>query len=265
MGLLQALAQWFADPAHWQGPDGIPTRVAEHIQISLLSVVVATLLALPAGFFVGHTGRGAFATISLANVGRAVPSFALMSMIFPIGAAFFAGTQYIGFGFEFLPTFLAMTLLAIPPILTNTYVGVREVDRELVEAARGMGMRGLEILRRVEIPLALPVVLAGLRTAAVQVVATATLGAVLGLGGLGRYIIDGIASRENAQLLAGVVLVALLALVTESAFAVLQRRATSPGLRSERIAGRRPAWVGPGQAPAPVGPGGITGGVTGTS
>ena len=223
MEFLSSVAAWLADPLHWQGPDGIPTRVVEHVQISALSVVVATAIAVPAGLLIGHTGRGGTVAIGLANIGRAVPSYAVLVMILPI-------SLQAGLGLSFVPTFAAMTLLAIPPILTNTYVGLREVDRDLLEAARGMGMRGGQILRGVEIPLAMPVIFAGLRTAAVQVVATAALGALIGLGGLGRYIVDGIARREMDRLFVGALLVALLAIATELLFSALQRQTVSRGL-----------------------------------
>jgi osmoprotectant transport system permease protein len=227
MDALVAALGWLADPVHWSGPDGIPNRVFEHLTISIASVVVACLIAIPIGLWIGHTGRRAFIAINLANVGRAVPSYAVMAMILPISLTI--SPQY---GLAVIPTFLAMTLLAIPPVLVNTYAALREVDRDLIEAARGMGMRELQVLRRVEIPIGLPIIIGGIRTAAVQVVATTTLGAVFGYGGLGRYLIDGIARREFDRLFAGVILVAGLALLTEFGIALLQRRLTSLGLRA---------------------------------
>jgi osmoprotectant transport system permease protein len=224
--LLDGLA-WLVAPEHWTGADGIPTRLIEHLTISGVSLLVAVLVALPLGLFIGHTGRGALLAVNVANIGRAVPSYAVLVMILPISLRFFPQSG----GLDFIPTFGAMTLLAIPPIVINAYAGLREVDRELVEAARGMGMRERQILRRVELPLALPVVLGGLRTASVQVIATATLGAIVALGGLGRYIIDGIARREYDRMVAGVILVAALAIAVELAFIAFQRLAVSPGLR----------------------------------
>lgn len=224
--LLDGLA-WLVAPEHWTGADGIPTRLIEHLTISGVSLLVAVLIALPLGLFIGHTGRGALLAVNVANIGRAVPSYAVLVMILPISLRFFPQSG----GLDFIPTFGAMTLLAIPPIVINAYAGLREVDRELVEAARGMGMRERQILRRVELPLALPVVLGGLRTASVQVIATATLGAIVALGGLGRYIIDGIARREYDRMVAGVILVAALAIAVELAFIAFQRLAVSPGLR----------------------------------
>ena len=217
---------WLLDPTHWTGVDGIPARLFEHVTISAAAVLVACLVAMPVGLWIGHTGRRAFVAINAANVGRAVPSYAVMAIILPVSLA--VSPEY---GLALIPTFLAMTLLAIPPILVNTYAGLREVDRDLIEAARGMGMREMQVLRRVELPIALPIIVGGIRTAAVQVVATATLGAVFGYGGLGRYLIDGIARRDFDRLFAGVVLVAGLALVTEFAIALVQRRLTSAGLR----------------------------------
>ena len=246
MDFVNSVVAWFADPAQWQGPDGIPQRLLEHVAMSAVSVLVASLVALPAGLFIGHTGRGAALVVNLANIGRAVPSYAILVLVFPL-ALRAQVNDFAGFGFGSFPTFVAMTLLAIPPIVTNTYVGLRSVDTDLLEAARGMGMRGSQILRWIEIPLGLPVILAGLRTAAVQVVATATLGAVIAWGGLGRYIVDGIARRENQLLFGGALLVALLAIATDLAFGLLQRRMVSRGLTREA----RP-YMEPGQAPRPA-------------
>lgn len=230
---LVGVFTWLTDPTHWTGADGIPTRLLEHISISAVAVVVACLIAIPIGLWIGHTGRRAFIAINLANVGRAVPSYAVMAMILPISLSFSPDL-----GLSVIPTFLAMTLLAIPPVLVNTYAALREVDRDLIEAARGMGMREGEVLRSVEIPIGLPIIVGGIRTAAVQVVATATLGAVFGYGGLGRYLIDGIARRDFDRLFAGVVLVAGLALLTDLGLALVQRRLTSAGLRAATDAPR---------------------------
>lgn len=245
MDLILGALGWLADPVHWQGPDGIPTRLWEHVAISAASVAVAVLIALPIGLWIGHTGRFAFLAVNIANIGRAIPSYGAMAMIWPISLAI--SPEY---GLNLIPTFGAMTLLAIPPILVNAYAGVREVDRDLVEAARGMGMRERQVLGRIELPIALPVAVGGIRTAAVQVVATTTLGAVLGLGGLGRYLIDGIARRDFERLWAGVILVAAVAIATEVALGSLQRGLTARGLR-RRSDGRYgdvadvPAAVGP--------------------
>jgi osmoprotectant transport system permease protein len=229
MDLVNAIGQvvaWLTDPAHWTGPDGIPMRLWEHMTLSLAAVGVALLVALPIGIYIGHTRRGEVIAINLANVARAIPSYAVMVMALPLTLALDPRN-----GLTTYPILIAMILLAIVPILVNAAAGVRDIDPELVEAARGMGMREGEVLRRVELPLALPVIVGGVRTSAVQVVATVALGAILGYGGLGRYLVDGIARREYDRLWAGVVLVALLSIATELGLALLERRLTSPGQR----------------------------------
>jgi osmoprotectant transport system permease protein len=244
---FSGLLDWLTDPANWSGPEGIPTRVLEHVEISLISVAIAVAIALPAGLLIGHTRRGEFLTVSVANLGRAIPSFAILSIVFQVII-----NVRPRLGFTIIPTVIALVLLAIPPILTNTYVGVQAVDQDTVEAARGMGMRGGQVLRSLELPLAAPLIMAGTRTAAVAVVATATLAALIGGGGLGRYIIDGFAQGNGPMVLAGAVLVAILAIFTELVFAGLERaiapRLSSRGKRrrSERVAPPRPddGWSG---------------------
>jgi osmoprotectant transport system permease protein len=216
MNVLVAAAAWLLDPRHWQGSDGIPIRVAEHLEITVVSVGVAALIALPIGLYLGHTGRAGFIAINVANVGRALPSLALLAFALPIAFA-------LGLGLGFWPTFLAMVPLAIPPIVTNSYVAIRGTDHDLVEAARGMGMGELQVLWNVELPAGLPIVLAGVRTATVNVVATATLGALVAGGGLGRYIVDGLALQDYERLVVGAFLVAVLAVGTELAGAWLER------------------------------------------
>ncbi|MGH2489913.1 MAG: ABC transporter permease [Candidatus Limnocylindria bacterium] len=227
MTLIADVVRWFADPAHYQGSDAVQTRIFEHLAVSGLAVVVGLLVALPIGLYLGHTGRFAFVAINVANVGRAIPSLAAIALAIPV-----AGTLLgIAHGLGFWPTLFALIPLAIPPILTNAYVAVRGVDRDVVEAARGMGVSEAGILRRIELPLALPLALAGIRTAAVNVIATATLGALVAFGGLGRYIVDGLALQEHDRLFAGALLVALLAIVVEVAFGKFERSAVSPGIR----------------------------------
>ncbi len=216
MTFLASVAAWLADGAHWQGNDGIPIRVFEHLELSALAVAVAAAAALPLGLYLGHTGRASFVAINVANVGRAIPSLAMLVF------ALIVSIQ-IGLGLGFWPTLFAMIPLAIPPILTNAFVAIRTTDRDIVEAARGMGMRELQVLRAVELPAGLPIVLAGLRTASVNVVATATLGALVAGGGLGRFIVDGLALQEYERLFAGALLVALLAVGIEVGFGTLER------------------------------------------
>ncbi|MDQ2912385.1 MAG: ABC transporter permease [Chloroflexota bacterium] len=225
MSLLVDLARWFTDPANWQGSHGIPVRILEHIELSGLSVLVAVVFAMPIALYLGHTGRAGFIAINVANIGRALPSLALLAFGLVIAISF-------GLGLGFWPTVFALVPLAIPPILTNTYVAVREVDRDVVDAARGMGLSEEQILRSIEIPLGLALMLAGIRTAAVNVVATATLGALVAGGALGRFIVDGLALQEYDQLMAGALLVALLAVVTEVSFSAVERATVPPGMRA---------------------------------
>lgn len=239
MELVGEVGGWFADPANWSGRDAIPLRLFEHIVLSLAAIGVALLVALPLALYIGHTGRGAFLAISLTNIGRALPSYALLVILFGffLGRSSDLGVVTNG------PTVLAMIALALPPIVTNGYAGLRNVDRDLIEAARGMGMSGVQLLRRVELPLALPVLLVGVRIASVQVIATAALGAVIGGGGLGRYIVQGLARFDDARLIAGALMVIGLALLSEAFFVWLQRRTTSPRLGDASLGGAqaRPA------------------------
>jgi osmoprotectant transport system permease protein len=229
MEFLGSVLEWFADPVNWSGRDGIPVRLGEHLGLSGLPLLIAVAIALPVGLSIGHTGRGASVAINLSNVGRAVPTLAILVIAWMLLGLPLAELGLRREAAE-ITTIIAMVALAVPPIVTNTYVGLAEVDRDLVEAGRGMGMTGPQILLRVELPIALPVVLAGVRTAAVQVVATATLGAVVATGGFGRYLIDGIAQLKYQEMFAGAILVGLLAIATELAFAWLQRRTLSPGI-----------------------------------
>jgi len=211
MDFLHGVLLWFTDGAHWQGSDGIPTRLAEHLQLSVESVVIGALIALPIGIALGHYGRFGNLAISVSNVGRAIPSYGLLVIAFTL----------LGFGNG--PIVLALTALAIPPMVTNSYVALSEVDPDIKEAARGMGYRELAQLLRIELPLSVPLIMAGVRTSAVQVVATATVAALVAGGGLGRYIIDGFAQFDYTKLFAGALLVALLALSTEVSLSALER------------------------------------------
>jgi osmoprotectant transport system permease protein len=217
---------WLADPANWTHPrNGILLRLWEHVSLSAAALVAALAIALPVGLAIGHSGRGAGAVIAVTNIGRAVPSLGWLGLVYAPLLVF--GRAGLGFA----PSMIALTLLAIPPIVTNTYAGMREVDADYVEAGRGMGMREIEIVRGVEIPIALPVILAGVRSSAVQVVATATLAPVVGGGTLGAFIVQGIDVRALDRVVGAAILVALLAILTEAAFALLQRRSVSPGIR----------------------------------
>jgi len=219
MTFLESVLRWLTDPAHWQGPDGIPIRLAQHVQLSAESVVIGALIALPIGIGFGHFGRFGNLAINMSNIGRAVPSFAILVIAFQV------------FGLGDTPIVLALTALAIPPMVTNSYVALREVDPDIKEAARGMVYRELAQLLRVELPLAVPLIMAGIRTSAVQVVATATLAALIAGGGLGRFIVDGLAQQIYEKEFAGAVLVGALALVTEVSLLGVERLLVPRGLR----------------------------------
>jgi osmoprotectant transport system permease protein len=219
MGAVQDFTDFVTTSSNWWGERGIVHRSIEHMRLSVTSVLAAAAIALPAGVYFGHVKRGGLIAQSLVNIGRAIPSFAIVVLLFPLSL------QY-GFGLGFWPTFAALVLLAIPPMFTNTYVGVRDVDPSIVEASRGMGMGGRQVLLQVETPIARPLILTGVRLASVQVVATATLGAFVGFNGLGSYIYEGFAQQDDGKLLTGAVSVALLAIVTELIFSIVARRAT---------------------------------------
>lgn len=219
MSILANVVQWLTNPAHWQGTDGIPVRLVEHVQLSAESVALGALIALPIGVGLGHFGLFGNVAINISNVGRAIPSFGILVIAFQV------------FGLGEAPIILALTALAIPPMVTNSYVALREVDPDVKEAARGMGYRPLAQLFHVELPLAVPLIMAGIRTSAVQVVATAALAALIAGGGLGRYIIDGLAQQDYAKEFAGALLVAALALATEVALWGLEQLLVPRGIR----------------------------------
>lgn len=207
MDLLRDVIAWFGDPENWLGSTGVLMRTFEHLWLTASSVALACLIAIPLGLWLGHTGRGGTLAINLTNVGRAVPTFAILTILAlsPLGLSIWS-------------TIVALVLFAVPPILTNVYVGVREVDDDARAAAIGMGMSGTQVLRRVEVPLATPLLLVGVRLATIQVIATATIAAMVAGPGLGRIITAGFGRQDNAQIVAGALLVAGLALVTEYGF-----------------------------------------------
>lgn len=223
MNLLGDAFVWLNDPLNWQGRGGVLYLTYEHLYISFFAVLLAALVSLPLALVLGHTGRGGGFTVLVTNVSRAIPTLALLTV--------FAATA-IGFGNR--ATILALAVFAVPPLLTNTYVGIRGVDADVVEAARGMGLSERAVLLRVELPLAVPLIAAGLRTAAVQVVATATLAALVGGGGLGTVINEGFGQQDRPQIIAGGLLVAALALLTEAVLALVQH-AVTPGRARGRI------------------------------
>ncbi|MER6572436.1 ABC transporter permease [Streptomyces sp. NPDC001093] len=219
MNVLNFAHAFFSDSAHWHGYDGIPTRLAEHAKYSVEALLFATLIGLPVGLVTGHYGRGGNALALIATAGRALPSFGLLVLMF------------IWIGFGLLPVMIPLVVLAVPPILVTTYEAVRSVDPSPVDAARGMGMPEARVLFQVELPVALPLILSGLRTAAIQIVSTATIAAYVSLGGLGRYIIDGLYQRDYEKVVGGATLVAGLALTTLVVFWAASRITVSPGVR----------------------------------
>jgi len=224
------VAAWFTDPVNWQGIDGIPNRMWEHIQMTALSTGVAAVVAIPPAIILAHKKIGGVLVVAGVNIARAVPSFAIVAIALPI-------TIRLGLGLGFWPTFLALLFLAVPPMFSNTYAGITGVDPALVESARGMGLTERQTMTRIEVPVALPVIIAGLRIATVQVIATATLGALVAWGGLGRYIIDGFATQDIPEVFAGGILVALLAITAELAFNIFERAVTPAGQRYEERIG----------------------------
>jgi osmoprotectant transport system permease protein len=232
---MNDLLTWLTDGAHWSGEDGIPQRLLEHLTYSGIAVLIAAVIAIPLGLYVGHTGRGRLVVVNIAGAARAIPSLGLLFI-----SVLWVGPRLSGDSAFVVPCEIVLVVLAIPPILAGAYSGVDEVDPAARDAAKGVGMRGFEVLTEVELPCALPLIFSGLRSGTLQVVATATIAATAGLGGLGRFLIDGLSVRDFGQMAGGAVLVALLALAVDLVFALVQRFTVSPGLTG-RLAARRPA------------------------
>jgi osmoprotectant transport system permease protein len=221
MGFLTYAFNWLSSSKQWHGYGGIPDRILQHLGYTGLSLLVAVLIAMPLGVLIGHTGRGRFALVSLANVWRAIPTLGLLIMMAVL------------LGFSALTWLVPLVVLAIPPILINSCEGVAGVDPDLKDAALGMGMTQWQLLRKVELPLATPLIVLGLRTAAIFVVATATIAAEIALGGLGRYIIDGLAADNYGEVAGGALVVVVLALAVQLFFAGVRRLIVPAGLRSQ--------------------------------
>ncbi|MEV8549065.1 ABC transporter permease [Streptomyces glaucescens] len=219
MNVLHFVEAFFSDSAHWHGYDGIPTRLLEHVQYTLMALGIAAGVGLPVGLLTGHTGRGGNTLALIATAARALPSFGLMVLMFVI----------LGLGLA--PVMIPLVVLAVPPVLVTTYEAMRSVDPAPVDAARGMGMSEAGVLLRVELPVALPLILSGLRSAAIQIVSTATIAAYVSFGGLGRYIVDGLYQRDYEKVVGGATLVAALALATLGVFWAAGRLAVSRGVR----------------------------------
>ncbi|HEX4978049.1 MAG TPA: ABC transporter permease [Nocardioides sp.] len=237
--LVGDVLDWFADPASWQGENGIVNRLVEHGLLTVTATLVAVLVGLPLALWLGHVGRGGLLAVNVSNVGRAVPTFAVLLFLAvgPIGSAPFGPYGRAG-----LATLVALVLFALPPIITNAYTGMREVDRDTVEAARGMGMTGPQVLRAVELPLAMPLVVAGVRLAVVQVWATATIAALVAGPGLGRIVTLGFVRQDLAQVVGAALVIAVIALLLEVAMVGAQKLLDPVArVRRRRGAARTPA------------------------
>lgn len=232
---------YLGNSAHWSGPEGVPARVLEHLEYTFLALAFVCLIALPLGLFVGHTGRGSVAIAGTANALRALPDFGLLVyVVLLISGRLPAGLAYL------LPSVLVLVILGIPAVLSATYAGIQAVDPAARDAAKGMGMTGSQVLWRVEVPNAMPLILSGVRSSMLQIVATATIAAYVSLGGLGRFILDGQSQRDYSQMAAGAVLVGVLAIVLDLLVAGIQRLVVSPGVTGRfRTAGprRRPVLI----------------------
>lgn len=224
----QAIA-FLQDPATWSGPGSIPARLWEHLWVSVAATVIAVVLVFPLGLWLGHTRRGAAIAGAVVNIGRAIPSFGILVITVMI---------LLRLGFSVLsvwPILVALIALAAPPVFTNTIAGIQGVEPATVEAARGMGLTEAEVIGKVEMPLASPVIVEGLRIAFVQVIATATLGALVAWGGLGRFIVDGFSQQNQGKVVVGAALVGLLAILAELGLALAQKASTPPGVRGQAI------------------------------
>jgi ABC-type proline/glycine betaine transport systems, permease component len=239
---MRLIWQWLAEPATWLGGDGVFVRIGEHLGYAAVTLLLAAIIGIPVGLWIGHTGRGRLVVVNLANGMRSVPTLGLLFVaVLVLGPVLGGDLAFLA------PAIIVLVILAIPPILAGAYAGVESVDPAARDAALGMGMRPLEVLAKVEVPCALPLIFSGLRSSALQVIATATLAASVSLGGLGRFLIDGQAYRDYGQMAGGALLVAILAVLVDLVFAAVQRAVVSPGLAptTSRPATRRRSLPNP--------------------
>lgn len=229
MSILDETISFLTTSKNWEGDRGIPSAVATHLGYCLLSFAIAAVIAIPIGLYIGHTGRGAFVAVNIGNIGRALPTIGLLTLV------------VLATSGGVLPVAMCLALLAVPPLLTAAYTGVRQVDPDVVDAARGMGMTEREVLTSVEIPNAMPTIFSGARSAALQLISTATVAAFVGMGGLGRYILDGPPQQNYGMMAAGALLVALLAILVDLLLAGIARVTFPPPLRNTS---RTPAKAG---------------------
>ncbi len=219
--------QWLTSGSNWSGTDGIAHRLVQHLEYSGSSLLIAAVIAIPVGLWIGHTGRGRVLVVSLANGVRSIPTLGLLFIVLLLLA------PHITSGDAFLiPSIVVLVVLAIPPLLAGAYAGVEQVDPAARDAARGMGLTPWQVLWQIEVPCAMPLLFGGLRSATLQVVATATIAATVSVGGLGRFLIDGLAYRDYSMMAGGALLVGLLAIVVDAVLAGVQRFVVSPGLSS---------------------------------
>ncbi|MEO6703939.1 MAG: ABC transporter permease subunit [Jatrophihabitantaceae bacterium] len=235
--IVSDVTKWLSASAHWTSPDGVPARLREHLQYSLIALLIAALIAIPIGLLIGHTRRGTFVVIAIANSFRALPTVGLITFFYILLAPHIHGTGNASY---YIPSEIVLVLLAIPSMLSNTYAGIDNVGPEIKDAALGMGMTGWQVLWRVELPNALPLIFSGVRSSFLQVIATATVTAYVGLGGLGRLLVDGLSQQDYPQMASGAVLVAVLALVVDLILALVQRYTVSRGITGRYLRGRVP-------------------------
>lgn len=220
---------WLADPLQWVGSTGIPARLGEHLQYTALVMLIATAIAVPAGLYVGHTGRGKVAIVAVAGALRALPTLGLLTLFVLLA------------GIGLMPPVWALVILTVPPLLAGTYAGISSVDRNVVDAARAIGMTELQVLFRAELPNALTVIFGGFRTGVLQVVATVSVVAYINLGGFGRYLFDGLVLNDFPQMLGGSLLIAVLAIGVDLALALFQRLFLTPGPSKQSHRGQQAA------------------------
>lgn len=222
---MRSIVDYLTDPSHWLGTNGIWWRIVQHLGYTAVTLLVAAVIAIPLGLWIGHTGRGRVVVANLVNGMRSMPTLGLLFLaVLVLGPLLGGNIAFV------VPSIFVLAVLAVPPIMAGAYAGVAGVDPLVTDAARGMGLSSRELLFKVEIPIAMPLIFSGLRSATLQVIATATVAAAVSVGGLGRLLIDGQATRDYGQMAAGALLVAVLALLVDALFAGLQRLAVSPGL-----------------------------------
>ncbi|MEY9862845.1 osmoprotectant transport system permease protein [Catenulispora sp. GAS73] len=244
--MIHDILTFLTTSANWHGPDGVPARLSEHAEYSVIALVIATLIALPLGLVIGHTGRGTAFVSGIANSLRALPTIGLLIFFVVLISPHIHGK---GDAAYLIPTEIVLVLLAVPSILSNTYAGVQNVDPAVRDAAKGMGMTGIQVLFKVELPCALQLIISGIRSATLQVVATATIAAYVSLGGFGRFVFDGLSQQDYAQMASGALLVAVLAVAADLGLALLQRAVVSRGIAGRYAKSGSRRFSGPANAP----------------